>query len=119
MTQEWLVFDRRTGALGVKRHATEKEEKELKCNYVVDRIDSFSLRKLDVPTEPGVLSERDWIALPHNDPRQQYWDVLQIIEGADWYYSGYHDGDGIQVEEAYLEDPHKVFEQIRKVFQSK
>lgn len=113
--RDTVVFDRKKGLLGVKRKSYTKEEKELGTNYVVDILDPINFER--IKTVPGHgLSEHNWYPLSNEDPRTQFWRLFNIIDSANWQYSGYSDGDGIQVDEAYIENKHAVFEQIRKIF---
>lgn len=110
-----IVFDRKKGVIGVKRLANKKEEKEFGTNYVVDILDPINFRQIE--TVAGVSNpDYDWHGLPRKDPRVQFWKLFNIIAGADWCYSGYSDGDGIQVDEATIENQHEVFESIRELF---
>ena len=83
---------------------------------MVDLLDPVNFSRTE--TVPTSGSTYNWHNLPKTDPRVQYIALFDIIEGgiADWYYSGYSEGDGICVDEAFIENAHQVFELIRKIF---
>ncbi len=86
-------------------------------NYVIDLLDPVNFSRIETVASSGPTY--NWYSLPKTDPRVQYMKLFDIIEGgiADWEYNGHHDGvDGIVVEEAIIENPHEVFELIRKIF---
>ena len=112
--RDQLVFDRKSGKLGIKKKATEKQQKEMGCNYVVDVIDPINFKV--ICTGPLVGTDYDWHGLPSTDPRVRYRKMFDIIYEADWYFSGYQEGDGIVVEEYFIENQYDVFEAIRKIF---
>lgn len=111
-----VVFDRKSGVLGYRRLATKAEEKEMGCNYVIDLLDPVNFKRIETVASSGPTY--NWHELPKTDPRVQYMALFDVIEGgiADWYYSGYSEGDGICVDEAFIENAHEVFERIRKIF---
>jgi len=112
-----VVFDRKNGHVGIKRLATQKEEKTFFCNYVVDVLDPVMF---GVTTTVTAISgnEYDWQSLPINDPRVQYVNLFDVIESADWYHhTTAHDESAI-VDEAYIENTHEVFDRIRKIFKT-
>ena len=113
-----IVFDRKKGLIGLKRLAGKNEEKEFGTNYVVDVLDPINFNRIETVRAFGG-SEHNWYPLPRDDPRVRFWNLFDIIEGgdADWYYNGYHNGDGIFVEEAFIENKHEIFEQVRKLFE--
>jgi len=112
-----VVYDRKSGKLGVRRSKWITEKDSYDTNYVVDIFDPVSWRVLEtVPGHGG--TEYDWHNLPNDDPRVQLWKLFDIIEGgdADWEYSGHPENDGIMVEEAYVNNRYEVFELVRKAF---
>jgi hypothetical protein len=113
-----VVFCRKTGLIGVKRTAYKNEEKEFGVNYVVDILDPVDLDTKLRTVKGFGEKENDWHVLSSSDPRVQFIGLFDVFEGghADWYYDGHHDGDGIQVEEALVENRHEVFELVRKIF---
>ena len=113
-----IVFDRKKGLIGLKRLAGKKEEKELGTNYVVDVLDPIDFNKIETVRGFGD-EEHDWYRLPRDDPRVQFWELFSVIEGgdADWYYSIAGIGDNAEVDEAYIENKHEVFELVRKLFE--
>jgi len=118
MSRPRLVFDRKNGLLGVRRLAYKREEKEFNTNYVVDILDPINFKR--IKTVKGFHNpEYNWHSLPRNDPRVQFWKLFCIIDSANWYYDGYSDGDGVQINEAYIENQHEIFEQIRKIFEER
>lgn len=84
----------------------------------MDVLDPINFNEIETVRGFGE-KEHDWYPLPRDDPRVQFWTLFEIIEGgdADWYYNGYHENDGICVEEAFIENKHEVFEQVRKIFE--
>lgn len=105
--KEYLVFNRKTGEVGVQRFQDTLEGR----NYKIVLLDPMNYREVDTIEDCA-----DWVRLPNNDARVKYWRVMDAIYNARWYYNGYHDGDTIIVDEAYIENEHEVFEEIRKVF---
>ena len=108
-----VIFDRKTGVVGIKRLATKKEEKEFGGNYVVDILDPINFHT--TKTVQLVSPDYDWLALPKEDPRVRFIKLFDAIYGADWYYGI---PEHCEVDEAYIENPHDVFEQIRKIFEA-
>lgn len=112
-----VVFDRKRGLLGMKRTANKNEEKEFGANYVVDVLDPISFKKSKTVVHIG--PDYDWHTLPREDPRVQFIKLFDVIASANWDYSGYSEDDGIVVEEAFIENEHEVFEQVREIFANK
>jgi len=113
MTEE-LVYDRKKGLFGVKRLISGEKQKEMGSNYMVTLLDPVNFKELeDVKLNSN---DYDWHKLPKDDPRVQYWKLMDIIHTADWFYSGWTENEDIVVEEAYLNEPHSVFELVRKIF---
>lgn len=112
-----VVYDRKSGKLGVRRSTWTQEKDSFDTNEVVDIFDPINWQVIEtVPGHGG--KEYDWKNLPDDDPRVQLWKLFDIIEGghADWEYSGQPEGDGIFVEEAYVNNRYEVFELIRRAF---
>ena len=84
-------------------------------NYVVDILDPVSYKHLQTVRGFGT-SDYDWHPLPKTDPRYQFLNLLDIIEGAEWYHGVVSSDEDAHVEEAYIENPYEVFELIRKLF---
>lgn len=112
-----VMFDRKKGLLGIRRMAWKNEEKELGVNKVVDIVDPIEFNKGQTMRAFGD-AEYDWHSLPCDDPRVQYISLFDVIEGgeADWYYGIQSGNDNTCVDEAYIENPHEVFRQIRRIF---
>lgn len=109
-----VVFDTKTGVIGKKRLATKKEEEQLHCNYVVKILDGITFET--VATVAYISNEYKWRPLPDNDERVQFVRLFDILYGAEWYFNIAGTDENAEVEEYYLEDEHKVFERIRKLF---
>jgi len=115
-----VVYDRKSGKLGVRRSKWITEKDKYDTSQVVDIFDPVNWQVLEtVPGHGG--TEYDWRDLPDDDPRVQLWKLFDIFEGghADWEYSGHHDGEGIEVEEALVNNRYEVFEMVRRVFVKK
>ena len=114
-----VVFDRKNGHIGIRRSATKKEISEHSVNYMVDILDPDNLLHVD-KTVPGFGEETyDWCSLPKKDPRTQLIMLFDIIEDRSvtkWFFSGWEKNEEFEVEEAYVENRHEVFELVRKLF---
>ena len=114
-----VVYDRKSGKLGVRRGKWIQEKESYDTSYVVDIFDPINWQVIETVPDgvvPGV--QYDWKSLPDDDPRVQMWKLFDIIEGghADWEYHGHPEDDGIMVEEATVNNRQEVFELVRKVF---
>lgn len=116
-----VVFDRKRGCIGIKR-LTRKKEREvdkITCNYAVDVLSPVTLEPDYVVS---LLSPNyDWIPLPDSDDRVRFLKLFQAIDDADWYFNVITGNDRVEgeVEERYIENPHEVFQKIRKIFLGK
>ena len=113
-TYKWLVYDRSSGKLGVKKFIGNQRElmDEIGSNHMVTLLDPITFKELD----ENVRLTNDWRDVPEDDPRLAYWKLFDIIYDADWYFNGYETGDEFFVDEFCITNEHQVFNQIRKIF---
>lgn len=117
-----IMYNRKTGQLGLKRHIGKKGQKdknwgdgteEWGSNYAVFILDPV-LFTWDPRNREN--SNTDWRELPQSDPRVQFMTLFHAIDSADWFFSGFEEDEAIVVEEAYIQNKHAVFKQIRDIF---
>lgn len=117
-----VMYNRKTGELGLRMCLGERGFKdknwgdgteEWNSNYAIFPMDPVMFTW---DSKNRVHTTTDWIRLPETDPRVQYVTLFDVIEGglADWKYDTSHE-DCI-VEYAHIENPHEVFQLIRKIF---
>lgn len=126
MRMKDIVFDRKTGAVGVKRLSTKKEKEQFHTNYVVDILDPIYLTLLSTPTERAYLRlieglaepEHDWMGLPHTDARYQFYNLFDILEGgtADWEIEVNAGDHAYEINGQSVNNPHLVFKLIKGLF---
>jgi len=121
MPNNWLMFDRKKGLLGIKKYIGNQKqlEKEMGSNFMVTLIDPINFKELENVQLHS--NDYDWHELPKDDPRVLYWRLFSIIYDADWRIyahccNEYCDGHETEVDESCIENEHEVFQQVRELF---
>jgi len=98
-----VVYDSKTMEYGVVR-------KRLPDKTGVCLLDPITLEESYKTFEEGM---EGWKTVPKDHLIQKWVDFFDIVEKADWFINTC----GCEVDEHYIENPHAVFKQIRKLFE--
>jgi hypothetical protein len=120
--KDTVVFNRKTGQIGLKKCLGDDgfkdkgwgdHDKEWGSNYAVFPMDPITF---DWSYQVREQATTDWKPLPNDDPRVQFVELFETIYGADWYHSFIGGDDNTEIDEYYIQNEHRVFQQIRKIF---
>lgn len=119
---DYLVFNRKTGRIGLKKDLGDAGFKDTKwgdgtkewgSNYAIFPMDPITFDWKYQDREPV---GKDWVTLPKGDPRVQFVELFDTIYGAKWYHGFTGGDDNTEVDEYYIENPHEIFLKIRRIF---
>jgi hypothetical protein len=111
------MFDMHDGRLGLRRLARGDEQKEFRCNYVIDVYDPVTFEKICTQN----TTDGKWRELPSMDSRVKFFKFRDAIYDADWFVDArccneHCDGYDTEIGEMYMENELEVFKVMLKVF---
>ena len=106
-----VVFNKKTGRYGITRFSWRTREKKLViCPINLVTLD-YSWR--DTISWEGNVPN-NWTFVSRNHELQKYFEVLDTIYDADWYFSL---PENVELDEFYIENPRDIYLMIQKILE--